>query len=171
MLPIYHLVENKNDSIFVIKKYFENENTELQFSESLNKLKILPKQITETKNINPFIKVITKVDYSSTSTTKVNIAENRIYVTIDNGLVYLIDFNGKEKFVSEIFGDIKTNPVLYRDLFLAATVGGDLYSLNSNNGEVIQVAGAPVLRASSAKRPSRKTELRRRSSRPALRAR
>jgi outer membrane protein assembly factor BamB len=139
--PIYHLVENKNDSIFVIKKYFENENTELQFSESLNKLKILPKQITETKNINPFIKVITKVDYSSTSTTKVNIAENRIYVTIDNGLVYLIDFNGKEKFVSEIFGDIKTNPVLYRDLFLAATVGGDLYSLNSNNGEVIQVAG------------------------------
>ncbi len=26
--PIYHLVENKNDSIFVIKKYFENEKNE-----------------------------------------------------------------------------------------------------------------------------------------------
>lgn len=139
--PIYHLIENKNDSIFVTKKYFENDNTELQFSESLNKLKVVTKQIADTKNISPFVKVITKIDYSSTSTTKLNIADNRIYVTIDNGLVYLIDFNGKEKFVTEIFGDIKTNPVQYRDLFLAATVGGDLYSLNSNNGEVIQVAG------------------------------
>ncbi|HQF44104.1 MAG TPA: PQQ-binding-like beta-propeller repeat protein, partial [Ignavibacteriaceae bacterium] len=61
--------------------------------------------------------------------------------TIDNGLLYLIDFTGKEKFVSEIFGDVKSNPILYRDLFLVATVGGDLYSINSNNGEVIQVAG------------------------------
>ncbi|GIK21960.1 MAG: PQQ-binding-like beta-propeller repeat protein [Ignavibacterium sp.] len=139
--PIYHLIENKNDSIFVTKKNFENDNTELQFSESLNKLKVVTKQIADTKNISPFVKVITKIDYSSTSTAKLNIADNRIYVTIDNGLVYLIDFNGKEKFVTEIFGDIKTNPVLYRDLFLAATVGGDLYSLNSNNGEVIQVAG------------------------------
>lgn len=139
--PVYHLVENKNDSVFVIKKYFDNDNIEFLFSESLNKLKFITEQTTASKKDNSAYKQITRINYNSTSTTKLNLADNRIYITLDNGLLYLIDFNGKEKFVSEIFGDVKSNPVLYRDLFLVATVGGDLYSINSNNGEVIQVAG------------------------------
>ncbi|HQJ47460.1 MAG TPA: hypothetical protein PK195_12475, partial [Ignavibacteriaceae bacterium] len=139
--PVYHLIENKNDSIFVIKKYFDNDNTEFLFAESLNKLKVITEQTTASKKDNPTYKQIIRINYNSTSTTKLNLADNRIYITIDNGLLYLIDFTGKEKFVSEIFGDVKSNPILYRDLFLVATVGGDLYSINSNNGEVIQVAG------------------------------
>ncbi len=138
---VYHLVENKNDSIFVIKKYFDNDNTEFLFAESLNKLKVITEQTTASKKDNSAYKQIIRINYNSTSTTKLNLADNRIYITIDNGLLYLIDFNGKEKFVSEIFGDVKSNPAHYKDLFLVATVAGDLYSLNSNNGEVIQVAG------------------------------
>jgi outer membrane protein assembly factor BamB len=142
--PIYHLIENKNDSIFVIKKYFDNDNTEIQFSESLNKLKFiseLSESDKKTGKTENHYQLIRQINYNYTSTTDLIAADNRIYITLDNGLLYLIDFNGKEKFVSEIFGEIKTNPVLYRDLFLLATTGGDLYSLNSNNGDVIQVAG------------------------------
>lgn len=142
--PIYHLIENKNDSIFVIKKYFDNDNTEIQFSESLNKLKFVSELSESDKkngNTENQYQLIKQINYNYTSTTDLIAADNRIYLTLDNGLLYLIDFNGKEKFVSEIFGDIKTNPVLYKDLFLLATTGGDLYSLNSNNGDVIQVAG------------------------------
>ncbi len=40
-----------------------------------------------------------------------------------------------------MIGRIDNNSVLYKDLLLAATVEGDLYSINSNNGEILQVVG------------------------------
>ncbi|HQF42865.1 MAG TPA: hypothetical protein PK073_08110, partial [Ignavibacteriaceae bacterium] len=82
--PVYHLIENKNDSIFVIKKYFDNDNTEFLFAESLNKLKVITEQTTASKKDNPTYKQIIRINYNSTSTTKLNLADNRIYITIDN---------------------------------------------------------------------------------------
>ena len=43
--------------------------------------------------------------------------------------------------MAEVLGSVKNNTVLYKDLFLVATNVGDLYSINSNNGEVVQVIG------------------------------
>ena len=82
-----------------------------------------------------------KLEFNSSSFSKDLVADNRLYTFLDNGLIYLNDFNGKEKFVTELIGSIKTNPALYKDLILTSTFEGDLYSINSNNGEVLQVVG------------------------------
>lgn len=139
--PVYHLIEQKNDSIYVTRKNFENDNSEILFSEAVTKLYYTQKIKIQDEYFGSKFQLTNTIDYNATSISKINITDNRIYITLDNGLVYLLDYSGKEKFVSEIFGTIKTDPFLYRDLFLVATINGDLYSLNSNNGEVIQVVG------------------------------
>ena len=78
---------------------------------------------------------------NDSSSTKVLISNNKIFYTLDNGVIYCYDLNGKEKWIAEAFGNIKKNSVQYKDLFLAVTVVGDLYSINANNSDVVQVIG------------------------------
>jgi outer membrane protein assembly factor BamB len=75
------------------------------------------------------------------SSTKLLISPNFIYTISDSGLVYCYDFAGKEKWTTEVLGVTSNNSVLYKDLILTSTEQGDLYSINSNNGELLQVVG------------------------------
>lgn len=82
-----------------------------------------------------------EIDIQTSSSTNLIVSENKIYTTTDDGLVHCYLLNGQEKWIAEVIGDIKSNAVLFNDLFLTATFGGDLYSINSNNGDVVQVIG------------------------------
>lgn len=55
--------------------------------------------------------------------------------------IYCYDLNGNKRWVTEITGNIATNLVRFKDLILSATSQGDLYSINANNGDVVQVMG------------------------------
>jgi len=87
------------------------------------------------------IQKIWEIDNNSLSSTKILVSANWIYCTLDSGLVYCYDFAGNYKWTAEIMGMITRNSVLYKDLFLVSTFSGDLYSINSNNGEILQVVG------------------------------
>ncbi len=95
----------------------------------------------DTLKIDQLLSIVFEKDYNSSSKTLSINSNNRIYTLLNNGLLYLNDFKGKEIFVTELIGRIENNPVLYKDLLLSATVEGDLYSINSNNGEILQVVG------------------------------
>ena len=82
-----------------------------------------------------------EIQHDSSSSTEVLVSGNKIFYTLDDGLVYCYDMNGKEKWIAEAFGSIQKNSVQYKDLFLTVTVNGDLYSINANNGDVVQVIG------------------------------
>ncbi|MCJ7553133.1 MAG: PQQ-binding-like beta-propeller repeat protein [Ignavibacteriaceae bacterium] len=88
-----------------------------------------------------YLQKIGEIDSQSSSSTNLIVTENKIYTTTDEGFVYCYFMDGIEKFFTELSGDIKNNSVLYKDLLLTSTVEGDLYSINSNNGEVLQVVG------------------------------
>ena len=136
----YFLIEETADTIKVIKKNNKNDLIEIVYSVSLSELKksnvTIDEQIIDSTLAKSF-----KLEFNSSSSSKNLVADNRLYTVLDNGLIYLNDFKGKEKFVTELIGSIKTNPALYKDLILASTFEGDLYSINSNNGEVLQVVG------------------------------
>jgi len=87
------------------------------------------------------IQKIWEIDNNSLSSTKMLVSSNWIYYTLDSGLVYCDDLAGNNKWTAEVMGMITGNSVLYKDLFLVPTVSGDLYSINSNNGEILQVVG------------------------------
>ncbi|HMN23585.1 MAG TPA: PQQ-binding-like beta-propeller repeat protein [Ignavibacteriaceae bacterium] len=136
----YFLIEESADTIKIIKKNNKNDLIEMAYSVSLSELKksnvTIDEQIFDSTLTKSF-----KLEFNSSSSSKNLATDNRLYTVLDNGLIYLNDFKGKEKFVTELIGTIKTNPVLYKDLILASTFEGDLYSINSNNGEVLQVVG------------------------------
>jgi outer membrane protein assembly factor BamB len=87
------------------------------------------------------VQKIWEINNDTTASSNVIISNNNIFYTLDDGLVYCYDFSGNEKWVAEVFGSIKNNSVQYKDLVLTATTSGDLYSINSNNGDIIQVIG------------------------------
>ena len=136
----YFLIEETADTIKVIKKNNKNDLIEIAYSVSLSELKKSNITIDEQIIDSTLTKSLT-LEFNSSSSSKNLVADNRLYSVLDNGLIYLNDFKGKEKFVTELIGSIKTNPAQYKDLILAPTFEGDLYSINSNNGEVLQVVG------------------------------
>ena len=84
---------------------------------------------------------IWEVENNAPSSTNLLVSDSKIYIITEDGIIYCYDFNGKEIFSTEIIGIINHNAVLYKDLLLASTSSGDLYSINSNNGDVLQVVG------------------------------
>jgi len=136
----YLLIEEIYDTIRVIKKTDKKDLPESQYSISLNDLNLSNLSIDQP-NIDSSLKKVFEIEFNTSSTTGSIAAANRIYTSLDNGLIYLNDLSGKEKFVTELMGTIKSNQVLYKDLLIAATIEGDLYSINSNTGEVLQVVG------------------------------
>jgi outer membrane protein assembly factor BamB len=87
------------------------------------------------------LKKIWEIDSQTSSSTNLLVSDDKIYTTTDDGLVHCFFLDGKEKWLAEVLGSIKNNTVLFNDLFLTATVEGDLYSINSNNGDIVQVIG------------------------------
>jgi len=84
---------------------------------------------------------IWEIENNTISTTNILTSTSWFYLISDSGLINCYDFSGKEKWTTEVLGVTSNNSVLYKDLLLTSTVQGDLYSINSNNGEVLQVVG------------------------------
>ncbi len=87
------------------------------------------------------IQKVTEIDLKTPTSLKPLISDNQIYSCTDDGLIYCYDLKGNEKWVTDITGNISSNLVRFKDLILLATKQGDLYSINANNGDVVQVMG------------------------------
>lgn len=87
------------------------------------------------------IQKVTEIDLKTPTSLKPLISDNQIYSCTDDGLIYCYDLKGNEKWVTDITGNISSNLIRFKDLILLATKQGDLYSINANNGDVVQVMG------------------------------
>ncbi|MFO7446774.1 MAG: PQQ-binding-like beta-propeller repeat protein [Ignavibacteriaceae bacterium] len=66
-------------------------------------------------------------------------SEDKIFAVTKNGFVYCYDLNGNLKWKYDTGETILSKPVRDKDILVVATVEGDLFSFNANNGSVIQV--------------------------------
>lgn len=107
----------------------------------INNFKIRTSIDTTFQKMDSTISKVWQIDHDSSASSQLIISENKIFYTLANGLIYCYDFNGNKKWIAEAFGTIKNNSDQYKDLFLTATSEGDLYSINANNGDVVQVIG------------------------------
>ncbi len=87
------------------------------------------------------IEKVVEIDLDTPTSLTPLVADNQIFAPTDDGLIYCYDLKGNKKWITEVTGNISTNIVRYKDLILTATVQGDLYSINANNGDVVQVMG------------------------------
>jgi outer membrane protein assembly factor BamB len=90
---------------------------------------------------DPSLQKVWEINSGYVSSTRILNNLNWIYSISDSGIVTCYDYNGNQKWITEILGTTTNNSVLYKDILLTATVEGDLYSINSNNGEILQVVG------------------------------
>lgn len=107
----------------------------------INNFKIRTPIDTTFQEMDSTISKVWQIDQDSSASSQLIISENKIFYTLENGLIYCYDFNGNKKWIAEAFGTVKNNSDQYKDLFLTATSEGDLYSINANNGDVVQVIG------------------------------
>lgn len=87
------------------------------------------------------LQFIWQINFDDELGSELTAGENRFYVQLKNGTINCLELNGKTKWNAEVIGNIERKSVLFKDVLLTATNQGDLYSFNSNNGEVLQVVG------------------------------
>jgi len=138
--PNYFIMEFRNDSVFIFNRKIKNKLTELKYSFSFSDIRSSQSN-SDSSFIDPALLQTKEIDFQTSSTQPLAIGENKIFTLLDNGLIYRNDFNWNEKFVAEILGNVRNNFIYYKDLILCATFDGDLYSVNANNGEILQVVG------------------------------
>jgi outer membrane protein assembly factor BamB/predicted phosphodiesterase len=136
----YFLLEQNADTIRITKQSNKSESLEVQYSISLKDLNKSNVSI-DNSTVDSTITRTFELEFNSSSFSNNIISSNKIYTFLNNGLIYCNDLKGKEIFATELIGRVETNPVVYKDLLLTGNLEGDLYSINSNNGEILQVVG------------------------------
>lgn len=69
------------------------------------------------------------------------LSKNRIFLIDKLGLLYAFDFDGKQIWQNDLFGDVISSGIYADNFFAAATLQGDLSTLNSSNGDLLQTIG------------------------------
>jgi outer membrane protein assembly factor BamB len=138
----YLLVSVKKDSIYInkiigeeIKKKVKPENIKLTFA-----------PITLYESIKPIklfssLKEIWSVEMNKTLGISPVYADGKIIAGFKNGVVKCLNQSGLEIWSYNSQGRIFRIPIIEKDITVVSTAEGDILTLNSNNGELVQVIG------------------------------
>jgi len=138
----YNFIQNKSDSVFIYQVEDSKQLPSLKLK--ISKLKHLPQgpgfysTLRETiiKDSLIWKKKLGEVIHSNSL-----IQGNKIYTVTSNGNLYCIGNEGNEIWKYETNGTIYSSPKVEKDLVVAATNEGDLFTINANNGNLFQVIG------------------------------
>jgi outer membrane protein assembly factor BamB len=147
----YALVDNRSDSLF----FFQiSQDTIQEFWGGLSKsdtaiktvtaadIEKLP--ITRVTDVTDSIytsEVIWQKDLQKEMYAPVLVTEDKIFTASFNGEINCFDLNGQQIWTHKIDRTIISGFAREKDLILIGTIEGDLFSINANNGNVVQVIG------------------------------
>ena len=95
----------------------------------------------KTKILNTRVQIIDEISLEdSTASSLLNLKEN-IYIATINGVVYCLDHSMKTKWQYQTEGKISNSIIGTGDLVVVMTDAGDLFTINSNNGDLVQSIG------------------------------
>jgi len=118
------IVENLKSN----KEYYESATTEIS-------------ETTQSETNNDGVIVIKKINFNKTTFSPIITSNTKIYFSTSNGSIKCIGLEG------EIIWEYNTNGLIYssllkdKDLIIAITSEGDLFTINANNGDLVQVIG------------------------------
>jgi len=143
----YTVVENKPDSLLFyeinaasppisgvnIPKYWggisKTEKLEIPFVDSTQFIKYQQVQVLWQKDLNTSI------------TTSLLASNDRIFASTIDGKIFCFDLDGNEIWNYQTGGTIFSRPAISKNILIAGTIEGDLFSIDSNTGDLIQVIG------------------------------
>jgi len=134
----YNLIETRNDSIYLYKTEAKDSSHSLQFSEKKTTLFY----IGDIYAVKPYENLLIEWRTELLSTTiSTKFQSNKLFTASKKGRITCLDKSWKEFWNFETNGTIYSSPKIEKDLLVAATNEGDLFTINANNGNVFQVIG------------------------------
>jgi outer membrane protein assembly factor BamB len=136
----YTLVNNRSDSLF----FFEiSKDTLWEFWGALSKTDAL-NNITKVDSsgfINYAADILWQKDLQKEMYAPVLVTEDKVFTASFNGEINCYDLDGNPIWKHQLDRTILSGFAREKDLILVGTFEGDLFSINANNGNVVQVMG------------------------------
>jgi PQQ-like domain len=136
----YTLVDNRSDSLF----FYEISKDTLQgFWGTLSKSDAISNiaTIDSAGFINYSADILWQKDLQKEMYAPVLFTEDKIFTASFNGEINCYDLDGNPIWTHQLGRTVLSGFVREKDLILIGTYEGDLFSLNANNGNVVQVIG------------------------------
>ena len=90
---------------------------------------------------SPKVEFIWQKDQKKSFSTSLLVEKNRIYSTSIDGDVSCFDVSGHLIWQVNLGRTIFSRPAIFNDILAVATIEGDLFTINSSNGDVLQTMG------------------------------
>jgi hypothetical protein len=136
----YTVVDNRSDSLF----FFNISNdTVWEFWGALSKSDPVNNiaAIDSSGFINYSADILWQKDLQKKMYAPVLVTEDKIFTASFNGEINCYDLDGNQIWTRQLGRTVLSSFVREKDLLIIGTHEGDLFSLNANNGNVVQVIG------------------------------
>ena len=136
----YTLVDNRSDSLYF---YEISKDTLKEFWGALGKSDTIKAiSITEPMPVKNYTAdIVWQKDLQKEMYAPVLVTEDKIFTASFNGEINCFDLDGNLIWTHQIGRTVLCGFVREKDLVIIGTHEGDLFSLNANNGNVVQVIG------------------------------
>lgn len=138
----YLIVSTKRDSVYIekilgseIKEKTEPETIKTVFGSTTLFVSIKPVKLFSS------VDEVWSINTDKTILTSPVSGDGKIIVGFKNGLVSCFSESGLEKWHYNSMGTISSKPLIETNLVVISTIEGDILTLNSNSGELVQVIG------------------------------
>ena len=96
---------------------------------------------TKPRILNPKVQITNKILLKDSIASNLLYLKNNIYITTINGIVYCLDHSLKIKWQYQTEEKISNSIIGTGDLVVVMTDSGDLFTINANNGDLVQSIG------------------------------
>jgi len=138
----YQLISVINDSLFYYNVSKKNTIPKLISISAFTNIDFVGE--VDSSDVVLFKKDLTanwQIEFGVTIEPGILLSGDKVFTADNNGIITYLDEEGKEKWHYETKSTIRSNLLLDKDLVIAATLEGDLFTINSNNGDLVQVIG------------------------------
>ena len=138
----YNLLSTVNDTLYLYNVSAKDSIPKLISFLPITKVKPVSK--VDSTALLPYYKHLSvnwQVDFGTTTESGVLYSDKNFFTANNNGVITCLNANGSKKWSYETNSTIKTNILREKDLIIAAGLEGDLFTINANNGDLVQVIG------------------------------
>ncbi|MDP2300860.1 MAG: metallophosphoesterase [Ignavibacteria bacterium] len=135
----YTIVESRSDSIIFYE--MNKEYKQKKWGAIFKEIDLRIPLIDSSQTANYGVKVLWKKELSSTMVHAPIVYKNKIYLSTKNGDIFCYDAKGTQIWKYHVNGTIVSRLAAEDDLIIAATIEGDLLTINANDGKVVQIIG------------------------------
>ena len=139
--PGYSIVESNKDSLIISRVEIGRKRSEKIVNIISKEKDYKVSKIDSLQFIDYTNSVNWQKDLNKNFPASIETSDKKIFAASEDGNIYCYDLNGNKTWEYSTGETIVSKPAVEGDVLLVATLEGDIFSINSNNGSVIQVIG------------------------------